>query len=283
MNFVDLTEIGSSVRGWDWSQFIADWNPDSRRAVQIHFDVDFGFCAHHDGIVLRSAFQPIFSATNPSPVGHEALLRATDSLGQSISPERVFERTAKLDDTIFLDRISRMLHVVNFARQNSGDAKLYLNMDGRNLMTVNSGQHGRFFGPLLEMCGLPHEALVLEILESRISDHDRLVEAVAAYTYQGFKIAIDDFGARDSNFDRLWMLSPHVVKMDRSLIVKADQDPRVRRMLPKLVEIVHDLEAAVIFEGIETEIQQAIAREAGTDMVQGFLCARPSATIRQTQ
>jgi EAL domain-containing protein (putative c-di-GMP-specific phosphodiesterase class I) len=277
---VNFAEISSEVR-WNWSQFIADWNPDPRRAVQVLFDSDSGFFAQHDGITLRSVFQPIFSATKSIPVGHEALLRATDSSGQSIAPEKVFERAVNLGDTIFLDRISRMLHVVNFARQNRGGTKLYLNMDGRNLMTVNSGQHGRFFGPLLDMCGLPSETLVLEILESRISDHDRLVEAVAAYTHQGFKIAIDDFGARDSNFDRLWMLSPHIVKMDRSLIVKAVDDTRVRRILPKLVEIVHDLEAAVIFEGIETEAQQAIASDSGADMVQGFFWARPSATIHR--
>ncbi|WP_342616781.1 EAL domain-containing protein [Rhodoferax sp. GW822-FHT02A01] len=278
MSFINQLEAGSDVQR-DLSKFIADWNPNPSRNVRILFDANLGFYAHHCGIVLRSVFQPIFSISKSIPTGHEALLRATDGSGLSISPERVFEQTAGLKDTIFLDRICRMLHVVNFSRQAPGDVNLYLNMDGRNLMTINSGQHGRFFGPLLEMCGLPQRALVLEILESRISDHDRLVEAVSAYTNQGFKIAIDDFGARDSNFDRLWMLSPQVVKMDRALIVKADEDSRVRRMLPKLVEIVHDLEAEVIFEGIETEAQQTIARDAGADMVQGFMHARPSAAI----
>ena len=263
----------------DWSQFIADWNPDVHKPVHIHFAPDSGFYAEHGGIVLRSAFQPIFSPEDSRPVGHEALLRASDGAGHSISPETVFARTEELDAAVLLDRVCRMLHVMNFARQNPGEAKLYLNMGSRNLMAVHSGNHGSFFRPLLQMCRVHADAIVLEITESRISDHDRLVEAAASYTKQGFKIAIDDFGARDSNFDRLWMLSPHVVKMDRTLIVKADQDARVRRMLPKLVEIVHELEAEVIFEGIETQAQQAIAREAGTDMVQGFLRARPCATI----
>ncbi len=279
MHSIDRCDIAPVMRR-DWAQFIAAWNPDPHRVASISFDDTFGFCGHHDGLWLRSAFQPVFSTTSPSPVAHEALLRATDSRGRSVRPDQVFERTTRIEDTVFLDRLCRMLHVANFARQNPGNSKLYLNMDGRNLMTVNSGQHGRFFDPLLAMCGLTHETLVLEIMESRISDHDRLVEAVAAYTRQGFRIAIDDFGARDSNFDRLWMLSPHVVKMDRSLIVHATQDIRVYRMLPKLVEIVHELEAAVIFEGIETDAQHAIAVDAGADMLQGFYRARPAAGLR---
>ena len=116
---------------------------------------------------------------------------------------------------------------------------------------------------------------MLEIIESRIEESDRLVEAVAAYQQRGYRVAIDDFGCQHSNFDRLWQLSPDVVKLDRSLIVQSEINPRARKILPKLVDIIHDLGAQVVCEGIETPDQHALAASVGVDLVQGFYYGRP--------
>lgn len=120
---------------------------------------------------------------------------------------------------------------------------------------------------------------MLEILESRVDELPRLQDAVDAYRSRGFRVAIDDFGCQHSNFDRLWRLTPDIVKLDRSLIVQASEDKRVRRILPKIVEIIHDLGAQVVVEGIETLDQHVLALDAGTDLMQGFYYARPSAEV----
>ncbi|MEI7432124.1 MAG: EAL domain-containing protein, partial [Betaproteobacteria bacterium] len=72
---------------------------------------------------------------------------------------------------------------------------------------------------------------------------------------------------------------PDIVKLDRSLIVQATENPRVRRVLPKIVEIVHDLNARVVCEGVETREQHAIALDSGVDLLQGFYYARPSPEV----
>ncbi len=43
--------------------------------------------------------------------------------------------------------------------------------------------------------------------------------------------------------------------------------------LPKLVKIIHDLQASVVCEGIETPSQHQLAIEVGVDRVRGFLFA----------
>lgn len=103
---------------------------------------------------------------------------------------------------------------------------------------------------------------------------------MAAYQACGYRIAIDDFGCRHSNFDRLWKVPPDIVKLDRALILQSANNPRARTILPKLIDILHDLGALVVCEGIETADQHALVVDAGTDLVQGFLYARPHPVLR---
>lgn len=246
---------------------------------RVHFE-DAGAVGHWPGLTLRSVFQPLLDVAALLPAAHEALLRVEDAEGRAVSPENAFRIPETAEDIVRFDRLCRTIHALNFAVQAEEGAVLYLNVDGRHLLSVDGGTHGTFFETLLGFCELSPARVVLEILESRISDAGRLAEAIAAYQKRGFGIAIDDFGCRHSNFDRLWRLSPDIVKLDRGLILQADSNPRARKILPKLVEIIHDLGARVVCEGIETADQHALAVDAGADMVQGYFYARPAAALR---
>lgn len=229
----------------------------------------------YDGLRMRSAFQALFLAGTLTPVAFEALLRAHDADGRVIPPEQAFALPETPEDIVYFDRLCRTVHALNFARLARPDDLLFLNVGGGHLLNVLGGTHGDIFETLLRHCGLKPHQVVLEIIESRIDDLGRLVEAVAAYQQRGYRVAIDDFGCQHSNFDRLWQLSPDVVKLDRSLIVQAEINPRARKILPKLVDIIHDLGAQVVCEGIETPSQHALAASVGVDLVQGFYYGRP--------
>lgn len=239
-----------------------------------------GVIGLYEGLHLHSAFQPLLEAATLRPLAHEALLRARLDDGAEVSPAKAFSLPRDADGIVFLDRLCRTVHAFNFAAQAGDGDVLYLNVDGRHLLNVEGGSHGRTFETLLGHCGLAPEQIVLEILESDITDEGRLIEAVAAYQARGYRIAIDDFGCSHSNFDRLWKLSPDIVKLDRGLILQSANNPRARTILPKLIDILHDLGAQVVCEGIETPEQHELVAEAGTDMVQGFLYARPHPNLR---
>ncbi|HLO79267.1 MAG TPA: EAL domain-containing protein [Magnetospirillum sp.] len=234
-----------------------------------------------DHLRLHSAFQPLLDTATLTPQAHEALLRARTTDGSPISPAQAFATPEVADDIVFLDRLCRTVHAFNFAAQADRADTLYLNVDGRHLLHIEEGMHGRTFEALAGHCGLAPGQIVLEILESGIADEHRLIEAVASYQARGFRIAIDDFGCSHSNFDRLWKLSPDIVKLDRGLIVQSAANPRARTILPKLIDILHDLGAQVVCEGIETAEQHALVADAGTDMVQGFLYARPHPRLKR--
>jgi len=53
----------------------------------------------------------------------------------------------------------------------------------------------------------------------------------------------------------------------------------MQRILPKLVEIISELGAEVIIEGIETQSQLELAQNAGVQLVQGYFLGRPAPAL----
>jgi EAL domain-containing protein (putative c-di-GMP-specific phosphodiesterase class I) len=246
----------------------------SEEARHICFAADEAYGVYR-GLHLHSVFQALFAADSLQPVAHEALLRARDEQDRPVSPSDAFLRAVGPDDAIYFDRLCRTVHALNFRQQGSIAGDLFLNVSGSHLLSVGGG-HGSTFETLLKHCGLKPTQIVLEILESRVDHLQHLQEAIEAYRSRGFRVAIDDFGCQHSNFDRLWQLTPDIVKLDRSLIVQAASNSRARRILPKLIDIIHDLGAQAVCEGIETAEQHQLARDAGADLLQGYYYARPS-------
>ncbi len=223
---------------------------------------------------LHTVFQPIVDLTRGQVVAHEALLRAKTTRGLAVSPEDVFARPRSSEELVYLDRLSRTLHALNFVTQPSAEpASLYLNVDPRHLLAAID--HGLVFESILRHTGLAPEQVVLEVLESAIEDSSALTAAIHNFRGRGFRVAVDDFGRGHANFDRLWQLEPDVVKLDRHLLLTADRDRKVRAVLPKLVDVAKAHGALVLFEGVETEEHLEIVLESGAELAQGYLLGRP--------
>lgn len=244
-------------------------------ATSIH---DGQVVGHFRGLIICSHFQPIFSIAHKRPVGYEALLRAKNHAGVSVSPLDVFDMAQSEAENIFLDRLCRNLHVRNFITMSDETSWLFLNINP--LVTIRGKNYGAFFAELLDRYRIPAYRIVIEILEKRIQDESLLADAVAYYKDLGCLIAIDDFGAGHSNFDRIWRLSPQVVKLDRSMIAQAASNFKVRRVLPNLISLIHESSSLSLIEGVETEEEALIAMDSGIDFVQGYYFGRPEKSIQ---
>lgn len=227
------------------------------------------------GLRLKSHFQPVFSLAHKRAVGHEALLRAVDAEGRPVPPLRAFHIADVAGQTVLLDRISRAIHVRNFLAQPvAGSSWLFLNF---NPMALGDAKlrHGKFFRALLESAGIPAHRIVVEVLESSLLDVAGFEDSIAGLRALGCLIAIDDFGAGHSNFDRIWRLRPDIVKLDRSIVQQAYRDPLARSLVSRITSILHESGSLVLMEGIETESQAMIAMDADVDFVQGYYFAQP--------
>jgi EAL domain-containing protein (putative c-di-GMP-specific phosphodiesterase class I) len=229
------------------------------------------------GLALRSYLQPIYSVSAAGCIGFEALVRATDERGEALRPGRLFEKAHHDGDGVLLDWICRALHLRKFATVDRGDRKLFLNVHPEAAM--RDARSVREFADLVRYYGLAPARLCVEVLEAPCADESLLREAVLGYREVGASIAMDDFGLGRSNFDRIVALRPDVVKVDRTILTRAVGDTKSRRMLPSIVELLHEAGAQVAIEGIESAAEALVAIESGADHLQGFHFAAPSAQL----
>jgi EAL domain-containing protein (putative c-di-GMP-specific phosphodiesterase class I) len=222
---------------------------------------------------VRTAFQPIFSFAHGRPVGFEGLARANSPVGLPVSPGELFGCASGMESTVFLDRLLRMLHLANFSAPAYESAWLFLNISP--MVVVNGRSSGPFFKELLQAFGMPPQRVVVEITESETPDERVLEEATQYYKKIGCLVAIDDFGAGHSNFNRIWRLKPDIIKLDRLMINQAAQDSAARRGLVGIAALLHEIGALVLAEGIETEDEARVVVQAEVDLLQGYFFQRP--------
>lgn len=232
-----------------------------------------GVTGRFGNMVLHSHFQPIISLVHHRVVGYEGLVRPQDARGQSIAPDVLFDALASDDDIVFLDRLARNMHVRNFVDAGLEQPWLFLNVNAR--VAMFGKEHGPYFEAMLARHGLAPHRVVIELIENEIQDEAKLAEAMRYYSDLGCLIAIDDFGAGQSNFDRIWRVQPQIVKIDRMSLIQARNSPRVRRVLPSLIALLHEAGCMTLIEGIEDEEDAMIALDSGVDFVQGFFFGRP--------
>jgi EAL domain-containing protein (putative c-di-GMP-specific phosphodiesterase class I) len=228
------------------------------------------------GLALSTHFQPIYSVREARCVGFEALVRAHDAGGGPVRPSKLFAQVFEEGDGVLLDWICRALHLRRFATVDPGDRALFINIHPEAAM--RESRSAREFAAMMRFYGLTPDRVCVEILEGVCADEGLLREAVAAYRALGCTIAMDDFGVGRSNFDRIVALRPDMVKIDRTVLTDAVGDAKARRMLPSIVELLHEAGAEVAIEGIESGNEALLAMDSGADLLQGFHFAAPSAT-----
>ena len=229
---------------------------------------------HFQAHQLRSAFQPIFSLAHKRAVGYEALVRVVGEGGRPVPPTHLFSDGKEESEIVFLDRLCRFIHLSNFKFVHDDLNWLFLNISP--MVMHNGPSYGLFFKELLNSHTFPPHRVVIEIVEHPLSDQALLSDTVNYYKDIGCLIAIDDFGAGHSNFERIWSLNPQIVKLDRSMIVRAARQKNIRQLFPSIVSLLHQIGALVLVEGIENEEQSLIAMDSDVDFVQGYFFSRPS-------
>lgn len=231
------------------------------------------YSVRHGELELTSVFQPIFSLSHMRAVGYEGLLRAHDALDRPVSPLDVFGQAARVGDVLQVDRLAQALHLENFRVLGAETEWLFLNVHPGAL---TDPYHAAALLANLRRLDLPPRRIVLEVLEQRAEDLERLAEAVRRFRELGFLIALDDFGAGHSNVERIWQLNPDIVKLDRIMLSHAAHRADMATILPGLVSLLHEAGKLVLIEGVETEHEAQMALACDADFVQGFFFGRPN-------
>jgi EAL domain-containing protein (putative c-di-GMP-specific phosphodiesterase class I) len=124
--------------------------------------------------------------------------------------------------------------------------------------------------------GLSAELLTLEFTESLpLMDDAATRDRLQHLKELGVKLAIDDFGTGYSSLSYLRQFPLDYLKIDRSLVNDVGSDAGASNLARAVVRLGHTMGLAIIAEGIEEQSEADILRQAGCELGQGYLFARP--------
>ena len=225
---------------------------------------------------LEAYLQPILSIRGKSAIGYEALCRGVTEDGSLIAPARLFARANRQGTTIAFDRQCRMAGLTAFqaVRAQNPAALLFLNFD---TSIIDEGVVGSdYLLQQVRTAGIPPDAVVIEIIESRVRDVAALHRFVSNYREYGFLLALDDVGAGNANLDRIALIKPDLLKIDRSLLSNLVAEPYLQVVVKSLAGLAKNLGALAVAEGIEDARTAVCALELGANLLQGYYFARPA-------
>lgn len=225
---------------------------------------------------LEPAFQPIVRLSSGKLVlhGFEGLIRPRRNKAP-VSPAELFA-SVDPEDRLFIESMSRAMHIRNYALARPRGRKLYVNINPA--MYPDTSAIDREFDFLLSVLpkyGLRPEWIVCEIVETCALTPEILQALARKLVACGFNIALDDFGSEASDIERYFAIRPSIVKLDRDYFNRLSGSAVEMRLLASVMNTFIDNGTAILVEGIETREQLDVAIRLGATLFQGFGIARP--------
>lgn len=220
-----------------------------------------------DESLLRLVVQPLVDLGGATVAGWELLSRPDPAL--ATDPRTLFDAAELCGLGADLHVLVVRLALALRAGAPSGTF-LTLNLDPRSLVEPAVRRALDAAGDL--------RGVFVELTEKDWPDDEALVlTALAAVREQGAMVAMDDVGAGYSGLSQLLQVRPELVKLDRALVAGLGTDPAADAMLRAVGDLAARLDAWVLVEGVESQVQLAAAVRAGVPLAQGYLLGRPAA------
>ncbi|HVZ73199.1 MAG TPA: bifunctional diguanylate cyclase/phosphodiesterase [Polyangia bacterium] len=224
--------------------------------------------------LVTSHFQPIVDLHHGSTIAWEVLSRGPAFMP---TPSEMFGAAERLGLSHDLENACRRVAFRTIARLPAGLSRkrYFLNVSPHVIST--EGPNGGALQTDLARYGLEQSNLVMEITEREsIVDYEGFERHIRDYVQQGFRIALDDFGAGHSGLVTLVTCSPHFLKLDMSLSRDIHRHAYKQHLLKSLVAFAGSVDAALIAEGVETWDELETLARFGVRYAQGYLLGRPA-------
>lgn len=132
---------------------------------------------------------------------------------------------------------------------------------------------------IIERYGIDHSYIEIELTESEdFQNYEIMSRIVNGLKQYGIGTSIDDFGTGFSSLNMIKKVDLNVIKIDKSFIPLEWEYPEKEKdkiMFGNIVGLVRQLGKKTIAEGVETQEQLEYLKEAGCDIVQGYVFDRP--------
>ncbi|MBZ0215172.1 MAG: EAL domain-containing protein, partial [Fimbriimonadaceae bacterium] len=229
----------------------------------------------NDGLDLY--YQPQIDMSTGLVIGCEALMRWKHPKRGFISPE-IFVPLA--EDTGLIHRMGEWA-----LKRACGDAlrwpapiNIAVNLSPKQ---IEAGGLGGIVSEALKKSGLPAKRLELEVTENiLLKDSERAIATLDQLRDTGISIAMDDFGTGYSSLAYLSQFRFDKIKIDRSFILRMEDDPNVLPIIRTMITLGHSLGSKVIAEGVEKKSDADVLLREGCKLAQGYYYAKPMPQAR---
>jgi len=228
---------------------------------------------------ITAYFQPILSADSNDIYAYEVLGRYVDNNGEvkSLGPFFTSPETSP-EEALRVDRIIRRYAMKKYVEEKRNEY-LFINIRLAWLLPFVENPEDMRTLQLAKEFGIPNDRLVIEITEEDFNASEEYLRAIVHYKKMGCRIALDDYGKRASNIDRLAKLQPDIIKIDIDYIHNSEQSYHYREYLRAIAAFADSVGIEVLYEGVETERQLDICISSKGRFYQGFLLAVPQASM----
>ncbi len=223
---------------------------------------------------LAPVFQPIFRVHGQDRVVHslECLMRGPK--GTSVERANILFAYVRLKRAeIAVDRACMRAALQEAAR---------LPFEPRISVNVHASTLGRdaafvsYLKDTAESCGISPRRLTVELIEhAPFWDAAGIWRAIDELRRFGMRLAVDDVGAGQSNYNMILDCCPDALKVDAYVVKGCHADKHRVAVLESVMTLAHKLGAQVVAEGIEEARDLEVLLRLGIHLIQGYMLARP--------
>jgi diguanylate cyclase (GGDEF)-like protein/PAS domain S-box-containing protein len=224
---------------------------------------------------IQVVYQPVIDMSSGRIIKAEALVRWENPLLGTVNPSYF----------IPIAEEAGMINVIgDYVFRTAADTAKHWNMTlgmplqisvNKSPLQFRSKEQEKWIGYLRQLELSPHH-IAIEITEGLLLDiFEHVSSKLLEYKDAGIQVAIDDFGTGYSSMAYLQKFAIDYLKIDQSFVRDMATNPGNRSITESMIAMAHKLGLKVIAEGVETQEQMQMLKDAGCDYGQGFLFSRP--------
>jgi len=246
-----------------------DADHDHYDAANLGLIADLRRAIDADELVMH--YQPKTDLQDRHVDAVEALVRWQHPTLGLLYPDRFIPMCEQTD---LIDRLTTwVMRTALTDIRDLGDVAVSVNVSAR---TLGRAPFATQVIAVLADLDVPPERLIIEITETALlTDPPRAAAVLAQLDAIGVRVSLDDFGIGQTSLAYLSTLPVHELKIDKSFVMDMLANPAHAAIVRSIVDLGHNLSLKVVGEGVETDDVFVSLREAGCDLAQGFLMARP--------
>ncbi|WP_156188251.1 putative bifunctional diguanylate cyclase/phosphodiesterase [Arsenicicoccus sp. oral taxon 190] len=216
---------------------------------------------------IQPAYDPIVDLRTGDVVGVESLCRMVED-GRLVKAAEFIEIA---EESGLIDALGRIVTAaaIRDLAEAPGPDFVAINLGPRELRRPGLLDDLR---RRLDASGMSTDRLVVEVTERSFVDvASTEAEVLRELAAAGVRLAIDDFGTGHSSMVHLSWMPVTLLKIDRSLVVRAASSAADRTLVSAVISMAQTLGLRVVAEGIETAAVGRTLRDLGCGYAQGHL------------